>query len=328
MTQLFTDKTGTLTEARPACVGMVLLPTAGGSGADSQTADDTVNATGDAQQRLRRARFRADAAGLARWSAHPLSAALVAFADTDELPPKAWTMVSEQPGCGLEAQDAEGRAWRLGSRTWGELGASGVEGREGEALSVWFGPAGEPLARFEFDEQLRPEVTSAVAELKRAGVEVAILSGDRQRRVSRLAAALGGLPALGDASPEAKLAAVASAQARGRVVGMVGDGINDAPVLARADISFAMGHGALVTRTQADAVITSGRWADLVAARRLAQRTLRTIRQNLIWAAAYNAACIPLAMLGLLPPWAAGLGMACSSLAVVCNSWRLSRWAP
>jgi Cu2+-exporting ATPase len=133
---------------------------------------------------------------------------------------------------------------------------------------------------------------------------------------------------LGDASPEAKLAAVASAQARGRLVGMVGDGINDAPVLARADISFAMGHGALVTRTQADAVITSGRWADLVGARRLAQRTLRTIRQNLIWAAAYNAACIPLAMLGLLPPWAAGLGMACSSLVVVCNSWRLARWAP
>jgi Cu2+-exporting ATPase len=172
-------------------------------------------------------------------------------------------------------------------------------------------------------------VPGAIDELRRSGVVVSILSGDRQRQVTRIADALGGgLVGLGDAGPQAKLAALAAAQAEGRVVGMVGDGINDAPVLARADIAFAMGHGALVARTQADAVITSGRWSDLVGARRVAQRTLRTIRQNLWWAAAYNAACIPLALFGLLPPWAAGLGMACSSLLVVGNSWRLSRSAP
>ena len=103
---------------------------------------------------------------------------------------------------------------------------------------------------------------------------------------------------------------------------------NDAPVLARADVSFAMGRGAMIARLHADAVIFSNRLSDLLAARRLAQRMLGVIRQNLLWAAVYNAACVPLALVGWLPPWAAGLGMACSSLLVVGNAMRLSRRQP
>ncbi|MFZ2651613.1 MAG: HAD-IC family P-type ATPase, partial [Burkholderiaceae bacterium] len=131
--------------------------------------------------------------------------------------------------------------------------------------------------------------------------------------------------AIGGATPQRKLLEVERAQGRGERVGMIGDGINDAPVLARADVSLAMGEGALLARANADAVIVSNRLADVVYARALAQRTLRVIRQNIVWAAAYNAVCVPLALFGALPPWAAGMGMAASSLLVVSNSLRLQR---
>ena len=130
---------------------------------------------------------------------------------------------------------------------------------------------------------------------------------------------------MSQATPQDKLAAVVALQAQGERVVMVGDGVNDAPVLARADASLAMGQGALVSRSHADAVITSNQLADLVKARRRAQHALAIVRQNFIWAGAYNALCIPLALLGYLPPWAAGLGMAVSSLVVVLNSLRAAR---
>jgi len=121
------------------------------------------------------------------------------------------------------------------------------------------------------------------------------------------------------------VAAVREAQERGEPVAMVGDGINDAPVLARADVSLAIGDGAALARAQADAVLVQGSLLGITAACSTARRARRVIRQNLVWAALYNAACVPLAALGWLPPWAAGLGMASSSLLVVLNSARLAR---
>jgi Cu2+-exporting ATPase len=156
-------------------------------------------------------------------------------------------------------------------------------------------------------------------------VRVTLLSGDSAARAGRLAEQLALDGGHGALTPEDKLAALRAAQQRGETVAMLGDGINDAPVLAQADVSLAMGEGALVARGQADGVVVSNALADVVHARRLAQRTIGVIRQNMVWAAAYNAACVPLAVFGVLPPWAAGLGMATSSLLVIGNALRLAR---
>lgn len=194
--------------------------------------------------------------------------------------------------------------------------------------TVWFGPQGRPLVCFAFDEALRPDAVATVQQLRARGLQVLLLSGDHPSRAEAMARRLGADGAIGGATPERKLAELAAAQAQGLRVAMVGDGINDAPVLARADVALAMGQGALVTRAHADAVIASGRLAALVQMHGLARRTVAVVRQNLAWAAVYNATCIPLALAGWLPPWAAGLGMALSSLGVVANALRLARPLP
>jgi Cu2+-exporting ATPase len=179
------------------------------------------------------------------------------------------------------------------------------------------------LASFEFTEVLRPDAPAAVAALRAAGLSIGLLSGDTPQRVQDVAARLGIADAVSGASPETKLATVAAAQGSGRRVGMVGDGLNDAPVIARADVSFAMAAGTAITQARADFILLSGRLGDVVRARATAQRTMRIVRQNLGWAVAYNAVCVPLALFGMFPPWAAGLGMAASSLGVVLNALRV-----
>ena len=299
MQRLFVDKTGTLTEERPAWVSTQC----------------------DGRSDVPVAELQA-ALSLARWSSHPLSQALASDPRAADIAQGwAWTEVSETAGQGLQAVDPTGRVWRLGSASW----VLGQETLGSAVQEVCFGPVGQVLLRFGFDERLRTDTAQAVRELLADGVRMDLLSGDSDERAQALARQLGLDSALGSASPQAKLAAVAQAQSAGQIVGMVGDGVNDAPVLARADVSFAMGQGALVSRVSADAVIVTNRLSDLVAARSLARKAMRIVRQNLGWAAIYNSACIPLALLGYLPPWAAGLGMALSSLLVIGNSLRLSR---
>jgi Cu2+-exporting ATPase len=126
-------------------------------------------------------------------------------------------------------------------------------------------------------------------------------------------------------SPEDKLAALSAWQREGHRVLMVGDGLNDGPVLARADVSFALSHGSALAQQRSDFIVLGSRLGEVPAARALAVRTMRVMRQNFVWAALYNAACVPLALFGWLPAWAAGAGMALSSLVVVANAARLSR---
>ncbi|MEJ6003651.1 heavy metal translocating P-type ATPase [Paucibacter soli] len=275
------------------------------------------------------AELLAQAAALAHHSRHPMALALAAAHPVDELAKAQWQDVQELSGRGLQARDAQGRQWRLGSLDW--LGADAALlpeaqlafGREGSEGSE--GPQDGVRLMLAFDEQLRPDAAAAMQALRAQGLGTLLLSGDLPARAERVARQAGVQAARGGVSPEGKLAAVAELQAQGRCVLMVGDGINDAPVLARADASLAMGQGALVAKAQADGIVLSTRLGDVVLARELALRTRRVIRQNLGWAAAYNAACIPLALLGYLPPWAAGIGMAASSLFVILNALRLSQ---
>lgn len=290
------DKTGTLTLDR-----LRLAEATFGPGADAQ-------------------RLREQAASLAGQSRHPLS---VALAETcGPSPAIAWTGAHEIAGCGIEAQDAEGRTWRLGAPRW-----VGVEAPEGARPLVACAPqprAPGEHALFAFDEALRPEAAGAVDALRAQGVDVRLLSGDAPQSVAAVAAALSIEQAQGGAAPERKLDALAAWQRDGHCVAMVGDGLNDGPVLARADVSFALGHGSALAQQRSDFIVLGSRLGEVPAARLLARRTQRVMRQNLAWAAAYNAACVPLAMAGWLPAWAAGTGMALSSLAVVLNALRLS----
>jgi P-type Cu2+ transporter len=153
-------------------------------------------------------------------------------------------------------------------------------------------------------------------------VRVTLLSGDTAERAQRLAERLGLDGTLGGATPQAKLDAIAQAQAGGRRVAMVGDGVNDAPVLARADVSLAMGQGALVARASADAVIVSNRPATCGGRAAWRRRRCASCTRTLPGRRCTTLTCIPLALMGWLPPWAAGLGMAASSLLVIGNALR------
>ena len=294
---LFVDKTGTLTDGKVHCTGVRGL------------------AGQDAQRALQQA---GTASSLAAWSTHPLSRALHEAFPGDGT---AWRELAETPGLGLSGLDADGRRWRLGTPRWACPSATLLPGDAKVCLSH----DGIAVAAFDFDERVRSDTRMAIEALHADGVEIHLLSGDDSGRARRLGEQLGLDSALGQLTPEGKLAEVRAAQRRGHRVAMIGDGVNDAPVLAQADVSIAMGEGALVARTHADGVLISNKLGDLVRARSRARHALRVVRQNLWWAAAYNACCIPLALSGHLPPWAAGLGMACSSLFVVTNSMRLAR---
>lgn len=298
MQVLFVDKTGTLTEGRLHCIDAERI----------EQSADTPSLV--ALHRI--------ASSLAGWSVHPLSTALREHAPAADI---AWREVQELAGHGVAALDEHGAHWRLGSAAWTGARTSLLD----DGAQVFLARDGRALARFVFDERLRGDAAAAVQALQRDGVEVRLLSGDGPARVQRIAAALGLDGAEGGLAPADKLAALREAQQRGRRVAMLGDGINDAPVLAQAELSIAMGEGALLARSQADGVLLSNKLIDLVQARRRARRTLRIVKQNFAWAGLYNAACVPLALAGMLPTWAAGLGMAASSLFVVINSARLAR---
>ena len=263
------------------------------------------------------------AAALARHSLHPVSRALVvAAAERAGREPPGAEDVEERSGEGLlgtVGRNHEARRLRLGSAAF-----CGVEPVPSEQLQVFLADEQGLVARFELNEALRPDALDAVRALERAGVSVRLLSGDRPEAVARVARALGIEAARGGCTPQDKLDALRDAQARGHRVAMVGDGLNDGPVLAGAHVSFAFGQSVPLAQARSDLVVLGDRLGDVVQALVLSRRTLRIVRQNLWWAAAYNAVCVPLAVVGWMPAWLAGIGMALSSLLVVLNALRLA----
>jgi Cu2+-exporting ATPase len=281
------------------------------------------------------------AAALARYSLHPLSRALVAAAASGGSSDWEVSELQESPGRGLTARVRRRasadvpRNVLLGSAVHVGLPAQpGGDGGGVDSVEVCLAWAAETesarrvIARFGFEDTLREELPAALRALEQAGIGVQVLSGDRAASVARVAERAGIGAWRGDCTPGDKLASVLALQARGHRVAMVGDGLNDGPVLAAADASFAFGSALPLARMRSDFVVLGGQLALIAQSILLARKTLRVVRQNLWWAALYNALCVPLAIAGLMPAWLAGLGMAASSLLVVLNAARLARGLP
>ncbi len=304
--QVVFDKTGTLTRD-----ALVLQ--------EVQTRADV-----DARQAL------AMAVALAQQSLHPVSRALVAAARAQGV--QAWQAerVQESSGQGLGGlarpvgpEPGPASDLRLGSRAYCGVDLAAPEGPHAVLCDAqgW-------LATFVLGEDLRDDARATVEALQAQGLTVTILSGDAAPAVARVAAQLGIREARGGCTPQDKLAYLQAAQQQGRKVVVVGDGLNDGPALAGAHVSFAFGQAVPLAQAQADFVVLGEQLGSMARALLLGRRTLRIVRQNLAWAVAYNAACVPLAVAGWLPAWLAGLGMAASSLLVVFNAMRLVAAAP
>jgi P-type Cu2+ transporter len=293
------DKTGTLTFGQPVLTEIRLLH---------------VNAN--------RERCLAIAAGLERHSGHPIASAF-----GKESPALGVSEVRSCAGLGIEGR-VDDRRYRIGRAEYVlDLCAAPVappqitEARSG----IFLGDTAGLLAEFVLRDELRADARVAVQQLRSLGVEPLIASGDRVEVVAGVARQLDGVRNQGDLRAADKLAYVRSLQAQRRIVAMVGDGVNDAPVLAGADVSVAIGGGTDLAKVNADLVMLGEALAPLPAGIETARRCMRIIRQNIIWAVAYNAAAVPLAASGWLQPWMAAIGMSASSLLVTLNAMRLLR---
>jgi Cu+-exporting ATPase len=306
--EVILDKTGTLTLGQPVLERIELL-----------------GATGE-EEVLRAA------AALEQLSTHPLARAVVEAARQRGCGPAEATALESQPGLGVRGNVGQTRVV-VGSAAW--LRASGVGSgayeQRANALAtgglsvVWVALDGHVAALFGLADRLHPESAATIAALRKLGMHTRILSGDRSAAVRHVAEQLGVETCEAELSPDQKLARVRELRAVGRRVAVVGDGINDAPALAAADVGIAIGTGADVAREAADICLVGHSPRLIVEAVRVSRGTARVMAQNLLLALVYNLVMLPVAMLAPLPPGLAAAAMMCSSLTVVGNSLRLRR---
>ena len=302
ITRVVFDKTGTLTEGEPRLTRIEIL-----------------------RQGFSEAQVRNMAAALESRNNHPLARAFRPWSGNMNA-----TGLRAVTGRGVEGV-IDGVRFRLGRADFACEGVADLQPLAqpaGQGQWLLLADAQGPLAWFGIGDEVRHSAGPAVAALQREGLATALLSGDQSAEVARLAELTGIADYTGGAAPEEKLAQIQRAQAQGERLMMVGDGINDVPVLSGADVSVAMMSAADLAQSRADAILLQGDLQALPRAFALAHKCRTIIRQNLAWAILYNLLALPLAFMGLVPPWAAAVGMSLSSLIVVLNALRLSRWQP
>jgi len=305
VTHVVFDKTGTLTLGKP-----VLKQVVTAAALDS-------------------AECLAIAAALEQHSAHPLARALVRAAG--DIRARDQSAVTSVAGGGLRAciDQVEyfiGKCEYISRNISAEIPAQWLEGIDDKAVSaVILARADEVMALFTFVDELRDDATATIDALRAQGRAVILMSGDRAAAARQVASRTGIDDCRADMTPRAKMDAVQALQTEGAVVLMVGDGINDAPVLAGADVSIAMAGASSLAKVNADIVLIADRLGAIDQVFGMAGRTRRVIRQNMSWALLYNFGAIPAAAIGLVAPWLAAIGMSLSSLLVVINALRLTR---
>ncbi len=303
------DKTGTITKGEPAVTDVVSL---------SEYPEDEI-------LRL--------AAGAERGSEHPLGQAIIAGAREENLSISDPVNFSAIPGRGIEAQIDE-HSLLLGNRKL--MAERGIDVGAIEPQVQKLEKAGKTAMLLAVDGQMagivavadtvKPTSAEAIRALKRMGIAVYMITGDNSRTAQAIGEQVGVDHILAEVLPEDKASEVQKLKDQGLTVGMVGDGINDAPALVTADVGFAIGTGTDVAIESGDITLMKGDLKGIVAAIQLSRSTMRNIKQNLFWALIYNSLGIPVAALGFLSPVVAGAAMAFSSVSVVTNALRLKRW--
>jgi Cu+-exporting ATPase len=306
------DKTGTVTTGKMSVAEVVLA-----EGVERRDALRLVGAVEDASE-------------------HPIARALAAAARKEVGALPALDAFANREGLGVEGTVDGDRLVLAGRerllREWAfdipkELEAARVSAERNGRTAVLAGWDGRAQAAFVVSDTVKRTSRAAISELRRLGLRPVLLSGDNRRTADAVAAEVGIDEVIAEVLPADKAAVVKRLQEEGRVVAMVGDGVNDAPALAQADLGLAIGTGTDVAIEASDLTLVSGDLGAAVDAIRLSRATLRTIKQNLAWAFAYNVAALPLAAIGLLNPIVAAATMALSSVSVVANALRLRRFA-
>jgi len=308
MTTIVFDKTGTITEGKPKVT-------------------DFINISGDSEQYILGLTSSAEFS-----SEHFLAKTIVAYALAHDIKPMKIDSFNAITGHGIIAE-IEGNNVLVGNRAW--LEESGIQlnilieqaetfAKQGKT-PVFASVNGEAVALFGIADQPRSNAKNAIARLRKMGVTPLMVTGDTEQTALYVAQQVGIDAVIASAKPERKLEIIRELQAQGKKVGMIGDGINDAPAIAAADVSFAIGTGTDVAIETADLTLVSGDISKVADVMELSDATLRIIKQNLFWALGYNTIAIPVAAMGKLNPMIASAAMAFSSISVVLNSLRLQR---